>query len=151
MKTVVRSLFIATLLGRLATAGMALAQPWTQTSAPSNHWYCVASSANGSNLAAVANPGGIYVSADAGTNWTPMLAPSNSWVSVASSADGHLLATGGGGCVYTSTDSGGSWNSNVVAWTPNTANGVFLASSADGSNLVAAVQNTGLFTSTMRV
>jgi len=148
MKHSGHSVFIAAFPIMVAFANSAHAQSWVQTSAPTNLWYCVASSADGSKVVALANPGAIYVSLDCGTNWTLTSAPSNAWVSVASSADGHFLAASGGGSVYTSTDGGSSWTSNTVAWTPNSANAAFLASSADGSNLVAAVQRTGLFTST---
>lgn len=114
----------------------ALAQTWTQTSAPTNNWWSVASSANGSKLVAVANGGGIYTSSDSGNTWVPNNnAPSTNWTSVASSADGSkLVAVDGGGGIYTSGDSGNTWGSNNVP-----ANGWFsVASSADGSKAVVA-------------
>src|ERR1022692_1306483 len=122
------------------------AQTWTQTTAPTNDWYSIASSADGTKLVAVVNPGSIYMSADSGATWLPVKAPSNAWSSVACSADGNLLIEAGGGFIYTSIDSGGTWKSNAVPWI-NT-NRISVASSAGGSNLVAAVAGVGIFTST---
>ncbi len=115
---------------------LALAQTWTQTSAPTNNWSSVASSADGSKLVAAVSGGGIYTSSDSGNTWVPNNnAPSNNWASVASSADGSkLVAVDAGGGVYTSGDSGNTWGSNNVP-----ANGWFsVASSADGSKAVVA-------------
>lgn len=122
------------------------AQTWTPTTAPTNDWYSIASSADGTKLVAAVNPGSIYTSADSGATWSPVNAPSNAWSSVACSADGNLLIAAGAGLVYTSVDSGATWNSNAVPWT--NASPIRVASSADGSNLVAAVGGTGLFSST---
>jgi photosystem II stability/assembly factor-like uncharacterized protein len=60
------------------------------------------------------------------------------WTSVASSAGGtNLVAVAKGGQIYTSTNSGSSWqqrtnNASLPAWTT-------VACSSDGSRLVAAV------------
>ena len=127
---------------------------WTQTSAPSNNWSSVVSSADGAKLVAVSAPqriwnsqsnvydyvgdGWIYSSGDSGLTWTRTLAPSNYWTSVASSADGTtLLAAAGGrndlGMIYTSTNSGATWTA-----TPAPSNNwTSVASSADGARLVA--------------
>jgi hypothetical protein len=67
---------------------------WTATSAPSNYWNAVASSADGTKLVAVVrhmNGGPIYRSADSGATWTSNGAPNAHWASVASSADGCKL------------------------------------------------------------
>ena len=141
---------------------------WTQTTAPIGYWHSVSSSADGTKLAAVdcgdssgTNGGSIYISTNSGGYWFQASAPTNlSWSSVTMSADGSKLAAvslpmfvnNGGtlnivlGLVYTSTDSGGTWRSNNVprgAW-------VSVASSADGSKLVAAAEQNGpnIFTST---
>ena len=119
---------------------------WTQTSAPSELWSGVASSADGTRLVAVARhgstvwgetAGGIYVSTNSGDSWTQTSAPSEYWNSVAASADGtKLVASGneyGAGKIYTSTDSGANWTSNDV---PN-LDWVSVASSADGNKLLA--------------
>lgn len=123
-------------------------QTWVQTSAPSNKWYSVCSTADGAKLVAVANPGQVYSSVDSGTNWTLTSAPSNAWTSVACSADGRTVVGGASGAIYTSADWGGSWNSNTVPWIPASTNAVLVAASTDGSNLLAVVQRIGFFTST---
>ncbi len=79
---------------------------WTMTSAPSNYWQAVASSANGSRLVAVASLSphtpSIHSSADAGASWVSNSAPYLAWVCVASSADGcRLVAAESGGSIYT--------------------------------------------------
>lgn len=122
------------------------AQTWTKTTAPTNDWSSIASSADGTKLVAVVNPGSIYMSADSGGTWSPVNAPSNAWSSVACSADGNRLIAAGGGLIYTSIDSGTTWQSNAVPWT--NASRIHVASSADGGNLVAAVPSTGIFIST---
>ena len=115
------------------------AQTWIQTMAPSNNWICIASSADGSKLAAGTWPGLIYTSTNSGITWTPTAAPNEYWSSIASSADGTKLVAaaagfsgGGSGVVCTSTNSGFTWNSNCV---PNEYWGS-VASSADGCKLV---------------
>ena len=131
---------------------------WSRTSAPSNSWSCVVSSADGAKLVAVAttdpNYGGdrlIYTSSDSGASWTASSAPSNSWTSVASSSDGTKLvavswAEPGDGLIYTSSDSGASW-------TPTSAPAgcwFSVASSADGTRLVVVVawRNPLIYSST---
>jgi hypothetical protein len=79
---------------------------WTEpTDAPTNAaWASVASSADGSQLAAVVNGGGLYISADSGVTWTELTAaPTNAtWASVASSSDGsHLVAAVASGGIFT--------------------------------------------------
>jgi len=76
----------------LLTANFALAQIWTQTSAPNTNWTSIASSADGTKLVAVADLGGIWVSTDSGGTWTQTSAPQSGWFRVASSADGSGLA-----------------------------------------------------------
>ena len=117
---------------------------WTlQTGAPSESWYSVASSASGSNLVAVVYGGGIWTSTNAGTAWTQQTnAPNESWHAVASSVSGvNLVAVGGGG-IYISTNSGTIWTQQ----TNEQCNAV--ASSASGSNLVAAISSSGIWAST---
>ena len=98
------------LLNILIIAGIGLfslhsfAQNWTPTSAPTEGWRAVASSADGSRLMAVRN-GDIYVSTNAGSTWTSTTAPAWNWFSAASSADGKKLVAGTfNGLVYTSND-----------------------------------------------
>jgi hypothetical protein len=136
MKSHIRLLMI---IGLLAGIYQADAQTWTQTSAPSNSWRCIASSADGGKCVAGTWPGPIYTSTNSGTTWTQTSAPNDYWSSIASSADGTKLlaaaayiSSGYPGGVYTSTNSGISWISNSL---PNEFwNSV--ATSADGSKLV---------------
>ncbi len=89
---------------------------WHPSSAPSQNWTALASSADGSKLAAVSSfPNSIFTSADYGATWNIQLgAPSQIWDAVVSSADGTRLAAGAfynRGGIYTSTDSGATWSS----------------------------------------
>lgn len=142
-------LIIAALIGLLTLIGSAWSQTWTQTSAPTNNWTSVASSADGSKLVAVAGDpdGQIYTSTDSGATWGLAGAPSNNWWSVASSADGIKLAAAVyQGPVYTSSDSGTTWDSSLASGTGLLSNSTCVASSADGIRLVAG--GFPLYTST---
>src|SRR5438034_11833287 len=85
---VLASLPGAALSGLLAVVSPASAQTWTQTSAPSNYWWSVASSADGSKVVAACFSSGIYTSADSGATRQQTGAQLANWGSVASSADG---------------------------------------------------------------
>lgn len=142
-----------------------VAQTWTQTAAPSNHWTSVACSADGSTLLAAStlgdgqSPGGdgrLYVSTNAGANWTPTTAPTQHWASAALSADGAKLLCGAQlwyypeGGVWTSTNSGSDW---VASAAPFTNGWPCLGCSADGRIVVAGAPAAGhyearIFTST---
>jgi len=131
---------------------------WAASGAPSNYWSCVASSADGTKLAAGmvgigpngnAPSGLIYVSSDSGTTWKPTCAPSNAWASIASSADGTKLAAASLVSIYTSPDAGATWVSNSVqtmafpllVWQAITM-------SADGTRLATMDLNDHLYSST---
>lgn len=106
-------------------------------------WWAVASSADGTNLAAVVSAGQIYTSTDSGANWTARESVRN-WRGIASSSDGtRLAAVELNGEIYTSTDSG-------VNWTPRAFTGSWtaIASSADGTRLAATYANAQIYTST---
>jgi len=131
---------------------------WTQTGT-AQAWTSVASSADGTKLVAGFTlptrtssgylPAGGYLctSADSGAAWT-QTGPDVGWMSVASSADGSKLVAAGAGAftdpdgisgysddyLYMSTDSGVTWNQTAIqdGWRA-------VASSADGTKLVAAV------------
>jgi hypothetical protein len=110
---------------------------WAPTSAPTNRWFTVASSADGTRLVAAATTGQIYTSSDSGLNWIPSSAPSEAWFAITSSADGRKLAAGAGGespgPIYTSSDYGKTWQPHAELegfWT-------WIASSNDGDKLVA--------------
>jgi len=119
--------------GLFTVADPAFSQTWTQTSAPSNYWVSIASSADGSKLVAAAHAGPIYISTNSGAAWTLTSAPNEEWNSVASSADGTKLVAVSDGPIYVSTNSGTSW---TLTSAPNEYWGS-VASSADGNKLVA--------------
>lgn len=129
---------------------------WAQSTS-SGGSYAVASSADGTKLVSVTYGGGIYTSTDSGASWTKSTASVENWQSVASSADGTKLVavTYGGvgglspttnGGIYTSTDSGNSWTKTAAPTVDGTlglvANWESVASSADGTKLVAASYQT---------
>lgn len=118
---------------------------WQATTAPSNQWSSVASSADGSTLVAAAvynnfntERGLIFVSSNSGAGWTATSAPTNFWYSVACSADGTRLVAGATG-IFTSTNSGQTWTSNNIAWDFSVGSPIWtaVASSADGATIVA--------------
>jgi photosystem II stability/assembly factor-like uncharacterized protein len=124
---------------------------WQQHLLTPDSQYYVASSADGTRLAAVGyegNSGSIFLSADSGDTWVTPQEPTNFWVgniwsAVASSADGTKLiaateATVGDGSflpgsIYTSTNSGASW---IQTGAPSNV-WYSVACSADGTNLIA--------------
>jgi hypothetical protein len=118
---------------------------WTlQANSVVGSWTSVASSADGTKLAAVGS--NVYTSTDSGVTWT-LRNLSNLTLfpmKVASSADGtKLVFVQSGSQIYTSTDSG-------VTWTPREAvrNWTSVASSADGTRLAASVYGGQLYIST---
>ena len=115
--------------------------PWTLTQA-ANTWYGIASSADGSRLAAVANGVGIFTSINSGISWNNSTPFAAQWRSIASSADGNrLVAAIYGGGVY--TNSGTSW----AVTGSGSANWISVASSADGTKLFAAIYGGGVYSS----
>jgi photosystem II stability/assembly factor-like uncharacterized protein len=122
---------------------------WTprtpDTSLPRQNWWATASSASGNRIAAVANPGGIYMSSDGGATWTRSNAPTANWSWVATSSDGsRLAAVAANGFLYTSTDYGQTWTartSSAQAW-----QGVTI--SDDGQRIVGVVDYGAMYVST---
>jgi hypothetical protein len=112
-------------------------QTWVSNNVPAVKWSSIASSADGSKLAATINGGGIYITTNAGGMWSQTIAPTNYWSCIASSADGHLLAAavGTNGSIYVSTNFGVAWTQSSA---PTNYSWSSIASSADGSKLVAA-------------
>ena len=106
------------------------------------HWNAVASSGDGTKLVAVVNGGQIHTSTDRGVTWKPRMTDSDRyWQDVASSIDGtKLVATCGQ--VYSSIDSGVTWTAQVGLGLSK------IASSADGSKLVAVVSGGQIYTNT---
>lgn len=124
---------------------------WLQTSAPSNFWFAVASSTDGTKLAAAGGVnvvdvtnwiGLVYTSTNAGATWTLTEVPQSSMHCIASSADGvKLLAAGNyDGAIFTSTNSGTTWT--LATNTPSQLCAA-VASSADGTRLFAEMINPG--------
>jgi DNA-binding beta-propeller fold protein YncE len=125
---------------------------WVSNSAPVQSWQSVASSADGVKLAAADLPGHkIFTSTNAGSTWAQASnAPVLAWYSIASSADGSKLAAVANAAyflpspvatnIYTSTNFGATWITNTVPATPFGIqnNWTAIASSADGSRLIAA-------------
>lgn len=128
---------------------------WQTTSAVTNIWTAVASSADGSQLVAagqsdvVASYGGIYISRDSGNTWSQSLNlvvtqlfsfPTRQW-SLASSGSGQNLVAAVQGStsfgIYYSTDAGNSWQASSGDGTTNNQ-WSSIASSADGTKMVVA-------------
>jgi hypothetical protein len=122
---------------------------WTTNNVPVRDWACVASSADGNQLAAAVgypNTGGIYVSTNGGGIWTPSAAPANQWHALAMSPDGTKLMAlpATGAPLYMSTDSGTSWQTNNLS-----ANFLMaVAASADGNQWAVVEGGGGVFVST---
>ncbi len=114
---------------------------WTPRES-SRSWRAVASSADGTKMAACVWLGPIYISTDSGVTWTAR-ETDRTWRGLASSADGSKwVATVYSGQIYTSTDSG-------TTWTPRetTRNWFGAASSSDGAKLAAVVSGGQIYTS----
>ena len=109
---------------------------WTQRT--------IASSADGTKLAAAGDWEQIYTSTDSGATWTARDS-SRTWRGMTMSSDGTKMATTdtGGGKIYVSTDSG-------VTWTPKDSdrNWIGIVMSSDGSKLAATVDGGQIYTST---
>ena len=109
------SFVIAALVAMLLPTLTAIAAPgdysWHKTpyqfQGDQMSWQSVASSADGTKLAAVGG-GSIYTSTDSGTTWTEQTAAgSRSWGSIAMSSDGTKLAAGvDGGSIYLAEQEG---------------------------------------------
>jgi photosystem II stability/assembly factor-like uncharacterized protein len=108
-------------------------------------WQNIASSSNGTKLAAVAYNGYVRTSSDSGATWTEQTAAgSRGWHNIASSSDGTKLAAVCTGYVYTSSDSGTTWTEQT---TLGSHNWFGIASSSDGSKLAAGAYGTNIYTS----
>ena len=121
--------------------GISAFNTWTARDS-SRGWYGIASSSDGTKLAAVVENGQIYVSSDSGVTWTARES-NRIWRSVASSSDGtKLVAVVGTGQIYVSSDSG-------VTWTATESSRLWYgaASSSDGTKLAATVFNGQIYVS----
>src|SRR6266566_4639433 len=115
----------AALGGLLGLAEPAFAQSWTRTSAPITNCAAVASSSDGTKLAATAHTHAsdpIYtlnLSSNPGLTWVETSAPYENWTGIACSADGSRLVAAAytwgepgithSGSVWLSADSGDTW------------------------------------------
>jgi photosystem II stability/assembly factor-like uncharacterized protein len=133
---------------------------WTAaTNAPGGFWTCVTISADGSKMAAGIDGGGIYTSRDYGVTWNLTTAPVNYWESITCSTDGSKLAAAAFSDGLDNTTPGEihlSQNSGVSWVTPRGRNRklnnvrqfwLSIASSSDGSKLVAVDSGGSIFTS----
>jgi hypothetical protein len=135
----------------LAARGQSMGQRvWAKRANAPNNPVCVASSGDGSHLAALAYPTGIYTSTNFGLDWTLQTnAPivTAQWASIVSSSDGsHLAAVSILGEIYTSANFGISWTLQTIA--PGYSQWASIASSSDGSHLAVALAAGGIYTST---
>src|SRR5262245_44849978 len=104
------------------------AQNWTPAaSAPSNSWYCIASSSDGSKLSAGFASGGVYTSTNGGTTWALTGSPTENWLSLASSANGDNLIAGAYVSLYISTNAGASWTNRTPSIPPTSASAMWVA------------------------
>ena len=132
-------LTVAISTGWFIAVNLTFAQTWTRTSAPSNNWEAVASSADGSKLIAAGMSWIYCISTNSGSTWITNTQPQKGsrhggWSCIASSADGTKLVGLAGGIIWVSTNSGTTWFSNNV---PGVAFFGSVALSADGNKLVA--------------
>jgi len=116
---------------------------WTRTSAPTNFfWRSLACESTGTILFACAGQSGqtinpLYRSTNSGSSWTSFTVNA-AFSKIACSSDGLKVVAIGGSDIHKSTNAG-------VTWTPtgnsslNTQNWYSIASSSDGSKLVAVV------------
>ncbi|HEY3855602.1 MAG TPA: hypothetical protein VGO67_14520 [Verrucomicrobiae bacterium] len=138
--------------------------PMSLSGDASGNWYAIASSSDGSRLAAVSqdqNVGGIWTSSNSGTNWRQTSAFGGYWYSIASSSDGTKLAaanpspvTNGtefAGGIFVSSDSGTNW---TLAPAPPYIGWQCITLSSDGKTLAAGAVTysggppAGIWTST---
>jgi hypothetical protein len=126
---------------------------WVAGNVPSGQWNSVASSADGAKFVACGVDFLIYTSTNSGISWFSNNTPCLFWLSVASSADGAKLAAIGAtdsSEIYTSTNSGATWALSTTLPSPLVVGlgQCSIASSADGTELVAAVSGQGIYIST---
>jgi len=133
---------------------------WTDRSTPTGSeiagdktWQSIAMSEDGKKLAAVVYGGHIYTSTDSGETWSDRsgtgshIAGNKYWYSIAMSPDGQELAavvggaSGDGGHIYTSSNSGETWRDRSTAGSGIAGNKDWfsIAMSDDGQELAAVV------------
>lgn len=126
---------------------------WTKSSARNNsaevvtlNWHSVASSADGTKLAAVVSNGLIYLSNNGGISWIPEGTWGGStigvrnWDRIAMSDDGtKIVATVASGPIFSSINGGQSWSEETLAGSRNWGQ---IVMSADGTK-VAVIDKGG--------
>ena len=119
-------------------------------------WKGIASSTDGTHLAAIINGGDIFTSSDGGNSWIDRTTSgARGWYSISSNSDGSLLfavdndnyfprENGSGGFIYRSSDFGATWETVTVAgqhiWTS-------ISVSPDGLNVIASAYRNHIYTS----
>ena len=106
----------------------------------------LASSADGSRLAALGYGAPIYLSSDGGSTWVPS-ETSRDWYAIAVSADGTKLIAGAiGGKLYVTSSAGMSWtameSNRTWAGVTMSANGNLMAAAASGAQIYTAAITT---------
>jgi len=147
MKTALPVLGIFILIANFS----ALAQEWSITTMPEALWSGVACSADGNKLVVDGYESGIWVSTNRGAAWDVKQTDSSiRWSAVACSADFTkqvAVSQDAAGAIYTSTNSGDTWNPTTAP----TDNYHAVASSPDGTKLAAVsevAQSWGVYIST---
>jgi hypothetical protein len=153
-------IFLLAGLTGVSAVNLCFAQTWTHTSAPSNIWNYVASSADGTTLIASSIPnatspprpvikGGVWISWDSGSTWQDTSLPITKWDKVACSADGNILFAVSeyypsySASLCASTNSGLTWTSTEIpAYLGECGS---LVCSADGSKVAALFRSTTNF------
>ena len=115
---------------------------WTEAEPASDTWASIAYSPDGNTLAAGSQISGgtgyIAVSTDHGAHWTTGLGPGpETWYSITAANGGKLAAAGRSTDIWTSTDNGAHWHDTGFGSDLDFASVNVLASSYDGSVLVA--------------
>lgn len=120
------------------SAGVPLVASFEQlTNSGSRAWRAVASSDDGTKLAAFPTTGYVFTSSDSGQTWQQQNGSGYlSRASISSSADGTRLAAVTSSYIYISTDSGVTWTQATTS--PASINWQAIASSNDGLKLAAA-------------
>jgi len=128
---------------------------WTKrASAGERVWSAIATSRDGTKLAAAVKGGLIHTSADGGASWTPRNPKikgqplgNQKWSAIVTSGDGkNLAAAVAGGKIYSSTDGGENWAERNPG-APGSSVWSSMTSSEDGKKLVVAAEDGRLFTS----
>jgi hypothetical protein len=112
---------------------------WALLNNAARNWTGIASSGDGTFLAACVNGGSIWGSTNSGASWVARTTTPQIWSCIASSADGGTLVAGvNNGSLYVSYDFGFSWipTATTQPWTS-------VSCSADGSRMIASYGGSG--------